>query len=151
MFAAELNENKEISRRMFHTVWNEGRTDLLPDFHSPDFTIKDPYNVVTGSGIAAAKEYVASYRKALPDLAFRIDRQIAEGDTVVNFLTATGTHEGVLLGLPPTHERASVTAIVTLRFKNGKIIEATTLWDALTFMRTVGVGESRTAAAMAHA
>lgn len=140
-------ENKEISRRLFEQVWNEGKVEMLESFHTPDWVIKDPYNTVPASGLEGAKQYVMSYRKAFPDLNFRIDEQVAEGETVVNFLTATGTHEGVLLGLPPSHKKASVSAVVKLRFRNGKIAESTSLWDALTFMRIAGGTEMPQAAA----
>ena len=139
-------ENKEISRRLFEQVWNEGKVEMLEGFHTPDCVITDPYNP-TASGLEGAKQYLSSYRKAFPDLNFRMDEQVAEGETVVNFLTVTGTHEGVLLGLPPSHKKASVSAVVKLRFRNGKIAESTSLWDALTFMRIAGGTEVPQAAA----
>lgn len=134
-----IQENKEICRRLFETVWNEGNAAAIPDFHTPDFTVEDPYNPTTGKGPDAAKKYLTSYKRSLPDLHFRIENQVAEGDWVVNFLSATGTHDGELLGFPPTHKKATVNAIVTLRLKNGKICESTAMWDALSFMRSVGI------------
>ncbi len=133
--------NKEISRKLFENVWNEGKVELLPEFHATDFVITDPYNPIPGKGPEVAKQYMTNYKKAFPDLMFRLDNQIAEGDYVVNFITATGTHEGELLGIPPCHKKATVSLIVTLRFKNGKIIESNSLWDAVTFLRTAGVFE----------
>ena len=134
-----IQENKEICRRLFETVWNEGNAAAIPDFHTPDFTIEDPYNPTPGKGPDAAKKYLTSYKRSLPDLTFRIQNQIGEGDIVVNFLTATGTHDGELLGFPPTHKKATVNAIVTLRMKSGKVTECTTMWDAVSFLRAVGV------------
>lgn len=134
-----IQENKEICRRLFETVWNEGNAAAIPDFHTPDFTIEDPYNPTPGKGPDAAKKYLTSYKRSLPDLTFHIQNQIGEGDIVVNFLTATGTHDGELLGFPPTHKKATVNAIVTLRMKSGKVTECTTMWDAVSFLRAVGV------------
>ncbi len=133
--------NKEISRKLFENVWNEGKVELLPEFHATDFVITDPYNPIPGKGPDVAKQYMMNYKKAFPDLTFRLDNQIAEGDYVVNFITATGTHEGELLGIPPCHKKATASLIVTLRFKNGKIVESNSLWDAVTFLRNAGVFE----------
>ncbi len=136
------SDNKQISRKLFETVWNDGKVELLSEFHAPDFVITDPYNPISGKGLDVAKQYMMNYRKAFPDLTLKIDNQIAEGDFVVNYLTATGTHEGELMGIPPCHKKASVTLIAALRFKDGKIIESNCLWDAVTFMRNAGLFES---------
>lgn len=143
-------DNKALSRTLFEKVWNANQTDLIPELVSPDLTINDPYNPVTTKGVEAQKTYLANYKKAIPDLMFRIEDQVAEGDFVVNFVTATGTHEGELIGIPPTHKKATVNAIVKLRFANGKIVSTYTLWDTLAFMKNVGVLETLTEAMMSH-
>jgi predicted ester cyclase len=40
--------------------------------------------------------------KALADLYFKIEDMIAEGDKVVTRWTASGKHQGELLGISPT-------------------------------------------------
>lgn len=144
-----IADNKAVSRKVFEKVWNEGKTDLIPELYSPDFKITDPNNPVTTKGTEAAKTYHTTYKKAFPDLSFRIDNQVAEGDLVVNILTATGTHNGEFLGIAPTHKKATANAIVTMRIVNGKVLETTTMWDALAFLRATGV-ELPLEAAMSH-
>jgi predicted ester cyclase len=39
---------------------------------------------------------------AFPDLHFTIEELVAEGDIVAGRLTASGTHEGPLMGMPAT-------------------------------------------------
>ena len=143
-------DNKALSRTLFEKVWNTNRTDLIPELVSPDLTINDPYNPIKTRGVDAQKTYLTNYKKAIPDLVFRIEDQVAEGDYVVNFVTATGTHEGELIGIPPTHKKATVNCIVKLRFTNGKIVDTYTLWDTFAFMKNIGVLETLTEAMMSH-
>ncbi len=41
-------------------------------------------------------------RTAFPDLHFTIEELVAEGETVAGHLTMSGTHQGPLMGMPPT-------------------------------------------------
>jgi predicted ester cyclase len=56
-------------------------------------------------------------------------------------LTATGTQEGELLGMPPSHRKVTSTVIVVHRLRGGKIAEARIFWDALAFLRETGALE----------
>lgn len=145
------NEKKLFCRRLFEDVWNGGKIELLPDFHTPDFVMTDPNVPITGKGLEAAKSYLQMLKKAFPDLTLKIDEQIAEGDIVVTRMSVTGTHEGEFLGLPPTHTKASLPCIVIQRFAGDKIAEAFGLWDALGFMRAAGAAEMPKAFAYAKA
>jgi predicted ester cyclase len=132
-------DRKKLSLRLFEKVWNEGQLELLDEFSAPNALIHDPYVPITTTGPAAAKEYLQFFKKAFPDLLLKVEDQIAEGDRVVTFLSATGTHKGEFLGIAPTFKQWTVTCIVTLRFEGDRIVEANSLWDALGFMRAAGV------------
>ena len=131
--------NKQLARRVFEEYWNKHNSDFTPDMYTSDFTLNDPFVPVAGHGLTAAKSYFETFNKALPDLHFTIEDQIAEGDMVVTRLYATGTHEGELLGIPATHAKATVPVVVFHRFEDGKIANAFVLWDAFTFFRAIGV------------
>jgi predicted ester cyclase len=51
----------------------------------------------------------------------------------------TGTHEGDLFGLPPTHRRVRVNQIQIERITNGRIAEHWRVTDELTLMKQLGV------------
>jgi len=40
------------------------------------------------------------FREAFPDIQIKIEDLIAEGDKVVARITAQGTHQGELMGIP---------------------------------------------------
>jgi steroid delta-isomerase-like uncharacterized protein len=60
---------------------------------------------------------------AFPDMRFTVEDVVAEGDKVVVRYSIQGTHQGPFMGLPATGKAFTTTAIVILRFENGKIAE----------------------------
>jgi steroid delta-isomerase-like uncharacterized protein len=99
--------------------------------HSPGFP--DFY------GVEGQREYVSGFRSAFPDLRFEIQDMVAEGDCVAVHFMWSGTHEGELLGIPPTGRSISVEDMALLRFKDGKVIEAYDIQDSLDMLRQLGV------------
>jgi predicted ester cyclase len=78
------------------------------------------------------------YRGAFPDLEMTVDGILAEADMVALRWTATGTHRGDLMGIPPTGKRVSVTGQVMSRFVGGKVVEDREVFDALGMMQQLG-------------
>jgi steroid delta-isomerase-like uncharacterized protein len=140
-------ENKAAARRFFE-IWEAGDLDALDEVVAPDSVDHDPYNPYGQEGLEGAKKTIAMYREAFPDTQFEIEDQIAAGDKVVTRWTATGTHEGELMGAQPTGKKATITGITIDRIQDGKIAEGWTNWDILKLMQTVGaVAEQEPAAA----
>jgi predicted ester cyclase len=79
-----------------------------------------------------------------------IDDLVVAGDKVVTRWTASGTHKGPLMGIPPTGKTTAVQGIAVSRLVNGKFVEEWTSWDTLKFMQNLGLvpqlgmGEART-------
>ncbi len=132
---------KNIARRAFEQVWNEGHFEVIPELHTPNCVTEDPNFPIEGTGIEALKKYAKAIRLAFPDIEFKVVEQIAEGDTVVNFVKITGTQEHEFLGIPATHRKATVSCFTLQRFENGKIARIYNLWDALGFLKNAGVME----------
>ena len=85
------------------------------------------------------KQYVSMYRSAFPDLQQTIEDQIAEGEKVATRLTGRGTHQGELMGIPPTGNRVEAPGIVINRISGGKIAESWANYDAMGMMQQLGV------------
>ncbi|MGE5102538.1 MAG: ester cyclase [Deltaproteobacteria bacterium] len=137
-----ITDKKAFCRQLIQTVWNEGKIDSLDNFVTPNSRYTDPSGSFKESNVDALKKYVLSFHKAFPDLNCKVEYQIAEGEQVATFMTVTATHEGEFLGLPASHKKASVPAIVIQRFEGDKIAEGFTLWDTLTFLRNAGAFEA---------
>ena len=90
-------------------------------------------------GREGRKLYMSTFLTAFPDLQFRIDDMIAEGDKLVTRWTSTGTHLGDLMGIPPTGNSATVTGIAIDRFVNGQSVENWGVFDQMGLMQQLGV------------
>ena len=88
---------------------------------------------------AAGANDGTSWADAFPDLQFRIDDQLAEGDKVMTRWTVSGTHKGQLGPVPPTNVLVDVTGTNIHRFADGKIVESWENWDRFGLMQQLGV------------
>jgi steroid delta-isomerase-like uncharacterized protein len=80
----------------------------------------------------------AMFPAAFPDLHTAVEDVIAEGDKVAVRWTTRGTHQGSLMGIPPTGRQVTMTAIHILRLADGKIAEGWVNFDALGMLQQVG-------------
>src|SRR3990172_6865501 len=117
--------NKTVIRRFFEEVWNKGNLAVLNELIAKDHVNSGP-GTLPGlpTGPEGAKQLVTVYRNAFPDIHFKIDELIAEGDKVVTRWTAQCTHKGELVGIPATGKSSTVTGINVDRIVNGKIVES---------------------------
>lgn len=130
-------ENKAIAARGFE-VYSTGDYDIIDEVTSPDYVGHDPALPEPMRGPEALKAQAAGYRAAFSDLRLTVDQQIAEGEYVVTRWTGRGTHDGELLGVPPTGKSVEATGISIARIVDGKVVEDYTEWNALGLMQQVG-------------
>jgi len=130
-------DNKVLVRRVFEDVLNQGNLALVDELFSPDHVEHTTTGPVHGT--EGMKQYYMIYRTAFPDAHYTVEDQIAEGDKVVTWWSARGTHQGPLMGIPPTGKQGTVTGIGIGRFEGGKLVEAWTEFDALGMMQQLGV------------
>lgn len=134
---ADEAANKALALRVFAEIWNQQNLDVADEILAADHAYYTPADVI--SGPEGFKGFVNMYLVAFPDANFVIDDQIAEGDLVATRWTATGTHQGELMGIPPTDVFATTTGITIMRVADGKIVENWSQWDALGQMQQLGV------------
>jgi steroid delta-isomerase-like uncharacterized protein len=132
-------ENKTVVRRFLEEIFTAGNLELVDELFAPDYVLHDPVVPDEVSGPEGMKRYVSMYRAAYPDTHFTIEDQIAEGDEVVTRWIGQGTHEGELMGIPPTGKQVTVTGIEVDRVSGGKIEETWVNYDALGMMQQLGV------------
>ena len=76
--------------------------------------------------------------KGVPDINYRVDRVIAEGETVVGECTVTGTHRGELAGVPATNKRVEIPVLFVVDYENGKAKRWVSYLDTATLLRQIG-------------
>jgi ketosteroid isomerase-like protein len=85
--------NKALVRRYFDDIMNGGNLDAIDELIASDCvftipTLRDPF-----VGPKGYRNLVNLLRTAFPDLLFKVVDELAEGDTVVDRWTATGTSD----------------------------------------------------------
>src|SRR5262249_4360725 len=86
--------------------------------------------------------YLASVRlmhNAFSDYHEEIGLILADVDKAVSYVRVTGTHDGELMGLPPTGRKIVVRTIGILRFAEGQAVERWGVGDSLTQMQLLGL------------
>lgn len=128
--------NKTLVRRWIE-VWNTGDIDAIGGFVTDEYVRHDS-NGPEVRGPEAEQQLVAMYLAAFPDLRFTIKHLIAEDNLVLARLAVHGTHQGELMGIPPTGNEITLTAMELYRLVNGKIAEQWVTIDALGLLQQLG-------------
>ena len=116
-------QNKINARRIVDEGWNKHNSKVLDELFTNDAILHNPQDPTVIKGPQGAKTSVDTYLTAFPDLKITIEKEIADGDYVVQHLRAIGTNTGQLNGMPATGKKANTTGAMTTKFDNGKIVE----------------------------
>jgi len=131
--------NKNVVRRLFEEVWNNGYLHVADELFAPNYIHHDASTPDVGRGPDSEKKRVTLYRTAFPDLRLTIEDSIAEGETVVARWTCRGAHRSDLNGIAPTGKQFAITGVSVMRFAGGKMVEGYVNWDALGLTQQLGV------------
>lgn len=140
--------NAASVRRILEEAWSGGNLDLLDELYAKDCVEHDLSTHEELYGLESNRERVRGYREAMPDLRVTLDDIVASGDRVVTRWRASGTHEGDLMGNPPTHRHVEITGISIDRFNDdGRVAETWDQWDLMSFMQQLGIAPAMQAQA----
>ncbi len=135
-------ENKMIARHFveaIQTYWRTGNFDALEALVTPDFVHHGPG---LPPDVAGLKQVLPAFRTAFPDFNVTVEEIIAEGDKVFDRVAWRATHQGELMGIPPTGKQVTVQEMHICRIADGKVAERWSQWDALGMMQQLGVAPS---------
>lgn len=133
-------DNKVIIQCLYEEAWNNRRFELLDLLLSPSHALHGP-PAVSGAAVGPEvyKQVMLLYTSAYPDLCFRIEEMIAEGEKVACYWTMTGTHRGDFLGIPATGKKVSLDGITIHHVTDGKIMDTFVGMDNWSLMHQLGV------------
>jgi steroid delta-isomerase-like uncharacterized protein len=139
-------EHKTIIRRFSEEILTEKRLDVVDQLVARDYV---DHAALPGQapGLEGAKQKWAMWLAAVPDLRTTIEELVAEENTVAARWTAEGTHQGELLGIPPTGQRFRFSGISIFRIRDGRIVEQREEWDRLSLLQQLGAIPARAASA----
>lgn len=113
-------QSKDLVRDWVDTVLNGRRFDEIPRF-----TDDEAFGGAVQGALAA-----------LPDLRVEVVDLVAEDDRIVLWGRGTATHEGTFRGIPPTGEVATMDLLAHYRVADGKIADATVIWNVMPLQAT---------------
>lgn len=137
-------ESKNLIRRYVET-WNKGDIEGLSQFWARDMI---HHTRTKKQGFDEVKQIVKDFAKAFPDLQFRLDDIIAEGDRVATRMIAHATHLGAYMGVPPSGKKVSCAVMGVARVVGDKIAEHWGVTDELAIMAQIGLLPENYLAAM---
>ena len=133
-----IEQNKALARRFFEEAASQHKPDLIDELFAPDYVLHDPANPMVQDR-ETFKQFLEGHYVAFPDVQWIVEDVVAEGDRVVVRWTLTGTHQGPLLGIPPTGKKVRMRGISIYRIAGGKIAEEWAVSDVMGFMQQLGV------------
>jgi ketosteroid isomerase-like protein len=116
----------------------DGFTGVLADevvYHAP--------GGMSGQGKTACAQFFAGWWDAFPDAHVEVHAVHVSGDVAVEEGTFTGTHNGVLPSpageLAPTGRPVAVDYVHVLRYRDGKHISFSLMYDRLLMLEQLGI------------
>ncbi len=89
-------------------------------------------------GVESWKAMASQYFSAFPDIHIRIEFLLTEENYVVLRTKYEGTHQGAMMGIPPTGKPVKITGTEIYRLENGKIAEEWGQQDNLGLLQQIG-------------
>lgn len=121
------NENETLVRRFTEQVWNQRNLAVVDELVAEDGVLYDMTRGEEYVGPDNVKNYARQYLAAIPDAHVEIEELLVDGDVVVTRWTATGTHQGDLMGIPATGNDIRVSGITIDSIDGGHIVETWTI------------------------
>lgn len=119
--------------------WNRHDTNALAGFYASDFEGIDIAQSQSYKGLEGVQHMLGHYFNAFPDLHFDIEEVIIEGERAALSWTSRGTHLGKIMNIPPTGRSINVRGMTLLKFVDGRVQQATFLWDVAGLLRDIGL------------
>lgn len=128
----------QLITELLHS-WNSHDVERLALLFDAQYEGLDVAQAKPQHGQKDAQQSIMRYLAAFPDIQFKLEDTIIEGDRVVLIWTAHGTHLGVFMHIPPTKRPISVRGVSILTVKDDKIRQGYYLWDVAGLLRSMGL------------
>jgi len=134
---AETN-NKTVIRRFVEEGLNKRNTALIDEVYAMEYIGHDPERPAPRRVEDLKQGMAGLLGKVFPDAQYSIESLVAEGDMVVWRWTFRATHQGELMGIPPTGKSITFSGVNIFRMANGKVVEDWVYRDTVGMLRQLG-------------
>jgi len=125
--------------QFYEEVWNKGNVEFAYRVFAQDYVRHDLRPSQAQPGPAGQAKIAGDFRRAFPDLVFKLDLILADADLVAARWTASGTFTGQWGSVQPTGKPATFSGVNIFRFRDGRVVEIWNHRDDLGLMQQVGV------------
>lgn len=130
--------NKATAQRWLEEGFNAHNPDGFDDYFAPD-VVNHALPPDMPNGAEGTKMFAGMFFNAFPDIVLTFEHVVAQGDRLALHWSATGTHRGDLMGIPPTGREVQLQGVAIDRFENGRSVEHWEIMDQLGLMVQLGV------------
>jgi len=135
-----MSEDIKAILRRINDEGNKGKFDLLDEYYSPDFVLRQP-PFPDIKGLKVYKRFIANSLTSLSDAHLAIDEIIVEGNMSAMRVTMRGTNtaQSRAFPFPPTGKSVTWSGCLVSRWEQGKIVETWGDWDNLGLFQQLGL------------
>lgn len=134
--------NASVVRALFE-AFDEGDLDRAGDMVTEDFELLDVAAGQTLHGPDGCRQWLATFRTALPDARTELIDVLVDGDRVATEHVGRGTHRGPFVTpagtIPPTGRPIELRIAEMYQIRAGKIAYLRAYYDSTTLMRQLGL------------
>ena len=131
-------ENARTVREVFE-AWNAHDPDRLANLVDASYVAESDTIPAPVKGRDGLRDFIKVYIAGFPDLRLEVEQVLTSGDFAVSRWKATGTHRGVLMGIPPTNRQSVTHGCTVSQFRDGKTVHDWIYWDVANMLRQLGV------------
>jgi steroid delta-isomerase-like uncharacterized protein len=130
--------NKALIRRLVEEGLNRRNAALLDEVYAAEYIGHDPERPAPRRLEDLKQGMVGLLGIVFPDAQYAIEDLVAEGEMVVWHWTFRATHQGELMGIPPTGKLITFSGVNIFRLTNGKVVEDWVYRDTVGMLRQLG-------------
>ncbi len=134
----------EAVLRMWLDGWNRRDSAALAGCYSQDSIF---VTMLAGKlqGRAAIESLYRGWFSAFPEMVFKVDTRIRDGDRVALFWSQHGKHVGDFCGFTGTGRSFVLQGVFLMTFQNGMIIDTKSIYDFTGLLLQIGVLKAKPA------
>jgi steroid delta-isomerase-like uncharacterized protein len=102
-------------------------------------------HLADGTEIVGADQYIKFVNAlvaAIPDIKYKVEDIVADGDIIAIRASFTGTNTGPLRGIPPTGRKVSMREAFFFRLEGDKVVEEWSFINYMALMQQLGLAPS---------
>ena len=118
-------------------AWNGHDIDRILSLYALDHHGEDVSQAYPIQGHQGIGRVVSAIFQAFPDLSFTNEELIIQDDRLAIAWVMRGTHQGMVMNIPPTRRPVRVRGSSFFTVNNGKIARSLHIWDVAGLLRAI--------------